>query len=143
MIFGLREIGQKDFETVVESSVVVLVFFDAGAKLRDDFVSALNILRSLHAHGGHEHVVGVRVAVAGHRGLHVLHGGFFAGLLIAHVHAGHGLGLRLRRGSLLNCGALCDGGVVAGHGGQQNREYKNGAENHGGFRGEMHERSAR
>ena len=45
VIFGLREIRQKDFEAVVERDVVVLVFFDAGAKLRDDFVGALQRLR--------------------------------------------------------------------------------------------------
>jgi hypothetical protein len=32
---------------------------------------------------------------------------------------------------------------MAGHGGQQDREYKNGGENHGGFGGDMKQRSAR
>jgi hypothetical protein len=43
----------------------------------------------------------------------------------------------------LRSGAFGDRGVVAGHGGQQNREYKDGGENHGGFGGEMQQRSVR
>jgi len=91
--------------------VVVLVFFDAGAKLRDDFVGALNIFRSLRAHAGHVHVVAVGIIVAG---CHVLHGGLFAGFFIAHVHSGHGFGLR--RGGFLSGRVLSAGRTVAGHG---------------------------
>ena len=148
VILGLRDVGQENFEAVVERGVVVLVFFDACAKLRDDFVGALHVFGSLRAHAGHEHVMSVRVAVAGR---HVLDGGAFAGFFVAHVHAGHGFGLRrsgFPRGSLLRGGALrglvLDGrSVVAGHGGQQNREYEDGAQKHAGFRGEMKQRSTR
>jgi hypothetical protein len=45
----LRNIGQKDFEAVVQRGVVVLVFIEAGAKLRDDFVGALEIFGSFGA----------------------------------------------------------------------------------------------
>jgi len=38
VIFGLRQIREKDFITVVQGDVVVLVFLDAGAELADDFV---------------------------------------------------------------------------------------------------------
>jgi len=75
VIFGLREIGQKNFEAVVECGVVVLVFFDPGAELRDDFVGALEVGGSLRAHAGHEHVVRMSVVVAGR---HVLDCGLFA-----------------------------------------------------------------
>ena len=50
VIFGLREIRQKDFEAVIERGVVVLVFFDAGAELCDDFIGALEIFRRLRSY---------------------------------------------------------------------------------------------
>ena len=79
----------------------------------------------------------VGVAVAGR---HVLDSGFFAGFLVAHVHSGYGL--LLRCGCFLRGGTLRDRCVVARHGDQQNGDDKDGAENHGGFRGEMNQRSA-
>jgi hypothetical protein len=141
VIFGLREIGKKNFEAVVESGVIVLVFFDAGAKLRDDFVGALSVGGSLRAHAGREHVVTVRVVVAGR---HVLDGSALAEFFIAHVHAGHGLGFR--SGGFLSSRALrvwpLDGGrMVAGHGDEQDGDDKDSAQKHAGFRGEMKQRS--
>ena len=146
VIFGLQDIRQKDFEAVVERGVVVLVFFDAGAELSDDFVGALEIFGHLRSHRSHEHVLAVRVAMPGR---HVLDSCLFAGLFLAHIHSGHGFGWsgwRLRRGGFLRGGALpalvIDGRrMVAGHGHQQDRDYKDGAKNHESFRGEMNQRS--
>jgi hypothetical protein len=143
VIFGLRDIRQENFEAVVESGVVVLVFFDAGAELRDDFVGAFDVGGSLRAHAGHEHVVTVRVVVAGR---HVLDGRAFVGFFVAHGHVGHGWGFR--SGGFLSGGALrvwpLDGGrMVAGHGDEQDSDHKDGAQKHAGFRGEMKQRSTR
>src|SRR5260370_39164002 len=44
MIFGLRQIRRKDFVTVVQRNVIVLVLFDSSAKLRDNFFSPRCIL---------------------------------------------------------------------------------------------------
>ncbi len=143
VIFGLREIGKKNFEAVVESGVIVLVFFDAGTELRDDFVGALDVGGSLRSHAGHEHVVTVCVVAAGS---HVLDGGAFAGFLVAHVHAGHGWGFRndgFLSGGRLRGWALDGGRMVAGHGDEQDGDDKDGAQKHSGFRGEMEQRSTR
>ncbi len=76
VIFRLRQIRQENFVTVVQRDVVVLVLFDAGAKLRDDFIGARGIRRSLRAHGRHVHVQAVRVYVPGS---HVVNGARFVG----------------------------------------------------------------
>src|SRR5579859_4617373 len=64
VILGLRDVWQEYFEAVIESDVVVLVLFDARAKLSDDFVGALNVFRPLWPHGRHEHMKVVRVVMA-------------------------------------------------------------------------------
>ncbi len=127
VIFGLRDVGQKNFEAIVESGVIVLVFFNAGPKLRDDFIGPLEIGGSLRAHAGHEHVMAVRVAMAGR---HVLDCGLFIGFFVAHVHAGHGL--RFRSCGFLSGGALRGWAkdrwrMVAGHSDEQDGDDKDGA----------------
>jgi len=142
VILGLRDIRQKDFEAVIERDVVVPVFFDPRAKLSDDFIGALHVFGSFRAHRGHEHVLAVRIGMAGR---HVRNSGFFAGLRIVHIHAGHIFGLRGWRWwrGLLGRRRLRGGRVVAGHGDQEYCNDKDGAENHGGFGGEMKQRSTR
>jgi hypothetical protein len=78
----------------------------------------------------------VRVVVARR---HVLDRSFFAGFFIAHIHSGHGFGLR--HSGFLSSGTLSAGRAVAWHGDEQYRDDEDGGENHGGFCGEMKQRS--
>ena len=64
VIFGLREIWEKNLVTLVQRDMVVLVFLQAAAELRDNFVGTRGILRRSRAHGGHAHVQVVRVMMA-------------------------------------------------------------------------------
>ncbi len=122
VIFGLREIGEKDFVTVVQGDVVVLVFFDAGAELGDDFARARKILRRLRARPRHVQVQVMHVHVPPR---HVVHSAGFIRLGVIHFHPGHAAVfhpllcvMRLGGGGSLRFLCLHGGGAVAGHGGK-------------------------
>ncbi len=91
MVDRLGEVGEKDFEAVGKSDMVVLVFFDRGTKRGDNLRGAGLVGCVGRAQGGHEHVIHVHVHV------HVGHvavggaGGSGGGICgsFGHVHAGH------------------------------------------------------